>query len=174
MIVKNWYITQKFWENPKYYGKFWMDWHNWIDIGSNRIPAPIYAIKDWDVVHSIHKIYWKQVKLYTSDWNNMYRYAHLDEFKKWDIIWMTWNTGNSNWIHLHISKYEVDENRYRVNRDNWYFWAIDCLDEIENFSIGTKSYWEICIELSLEQIVVLYNWDWYIKKNNKKFKIPKP
>ena len=180
MIVAWWYYTQKFAENPKYYSQFWISGHNWIDIGSNRKPSETYAIYDGRIECEVHPIYWKQVKLYTDD-HKMYRYAHLSEFipsntyvKKWDIIWMTWNTGNSKGIHLHISKYELDEAWRKLHTDNWYFWAIDCLDEIKNFTLEKKqSFHDKLMELSLNQIIVLYNKWIFINSNNKKVQVTK-
>ena len=183
--VKDWYLTQEFWENPKYYGKFNMSWHNGIDYGTHRKPWPVVAVFDWEVVCTTHKIYWKQIRLYSKCWRYMARYAHLSDFrvnhwdtvKIWQEIWYTWNTWNSTWIHLHFAIYEVDQARNKLNTGNGYFWAIKMTEiwdmiTVNNNDINVynrkESFNERLLKLSKKQIIVLYKGKYFVNNKWKK------
>ena len=183
--VKDWYLTQEFWENPKYYSQFKIKWHNGLDYWTHRKPWEVLAVFNWIVRIDTHSVYWERIRLYSDDWKYMAMYAHLSEplvvswtkVSVWDTIWMTGNTGNSKWIHLHFAIYEVNEKWEKLNRDNWYFGAIDCFENdwkviVKNKDITVysrkESFEEVLRKLSFNQIVVLYKGKYFVNHKGKK------
>lgn len=142
--VRWWHrITQVFWVNKKTYSKFWLAWHNGIDIAFPIAWTkwPLYSPVKWKVIlrTSDPEWYGNYIRILTDPNVNWSCYeitmAHLDSFnvKVGDRVtpaskvWVMWNTWFSTWVHLHLwvreKKLWTIQNYY-----NWYKWSI-------NFSI---------------------------------------
>ena len=108
--------------------------HAWIDIIWN-VWTPVYSISNWIVlkIKKSNKWFWNFISvLYKLD-NQIYIsfYWHLNSIdstlkvwkivKIWDVLWTIWNTGNSNWSHLHLQINKLD------NIDDLYNWKMKCL-----------------------------------------------
>jgi len=131
--------------------KSWFDNGMWISskwfIKYNNTPD--WIPEPWSI------IFWKWWP-YEQYWHTaIVVYADINNIKvlEQNALW-TWNWEWVNAIRLHNYNYDYVA--------GWY------TKEVEK-----KSYWDILIELSQTQLVALWQWEWYIKKNNKKFKIPK-
>ncbi len=140
-------ISQKFWEDfvrPEdwmlNYSSMWIKWHNWIDFKVSTW-TPIFAPMDWVVRVKEDKYgYWLHIKL-----RNSYKWleivlGHLSntvvssgkKVYQWDLLWYSWDTGNSTWPHLHfwMRKIEKDDRKRIFDLSvldywNWYFGYFD-------------------------------------------------
>jgi len=162
MFDKDTKITQVFWWNARMYRQFWLKWHDWVDIWTS-VWTKIYAPIDWWLESSNdYTWYWKNVairnKVKDSKWNvvsvveviiwHMSRFSkHWNyEVKAWELIWLSWNTGNSTWPHVHlwIRFHNVDtlseDNPWWdiLDPDNWFQWWIDPLSYFNSDFIKWK------------------------------------
>lgn len=98
----------------KYAGGNWnLVWNHWgLDIAW-PVWTKVFSTTYWKVVRLKSNDGWgKSIDISSTDWNwTIYtlRYAHLssmsvkvwDEVFAWSVIWLSWNTWNSSWPHLH-------------------------------------------------------------------------
>lgn len=122
-------LTQGFGENVSYYSTiWWTKWHMWLDYaGKNPWDTQaIYSVEDGTVTTAWwdESWFWNLVVVSWVNWKSYY--AHLSSIcvKKWQRVkvnqqlWLSWNTGNSTWVHLHFW-WKPSDKSLRVWRDWW-------------------------------------------------------
>lgn len=105
-------LTQWFGVNPAAYKPMWWPYHLWLDYAWKNawdIQA-IYSSEDWVVTSAWWDTTWFWNLVVITWVSGKCYYAHLSSIsiKKWEYvkanqqIWLSWNTWNSTWIHLHF------------------------------------------------------------------------
>lgn len=132
-------ITQKFGENPNYYAKFGLKGHEGLDLIPIGSDWSILALEDGVVVRDEDNPRSGNYGIYVTLWHPQIKkatqYCHLAEnyvsinqkVKKGEKIGKMGATGNVTGAHLHLNLFEVDDQGYRLNRNNGYFGGVDPL-----------------------------------------------
>lgn len=133
-------VTQKFANNPAYYGQFGLKGHEGLDVIPTGTVWDVLCLEDGvvvlddDVVGSLASDpYGKVVTVWHPAINKATMYCHLQEnyvvlgqlVKKGDKIGTMGSTGNSTGAHLHLNLFNTDANGVRQNRDNGFLGGID-------------------------------------------------
>ena len=125
----DWKLTQWFWEDIPYYSTIWWPmWHMWLDYAHKTagVLQPIYAVEDW-VVSSAwwdKTWFWNLVVVTWTSWKTYYAHLSTMDVKKWQYVkanqqlWISWNTWNSKWVHLHFWWKPADKS-LRNRKDRW-------------------------------------------------------
>jgi murein DD-endopeptidase MepM/ murein hydrolase activator NlpD len=121
-------LTQWFWEDPTYYQTIGRPYHLGLDYAHNTawFIQAIYAAEDWLVALSWWDAswFWNLIKIQWESWTTYYAHLSALSVKKWDYvkanqqIWLSWNTGNSKWVHLHFWWKPADKS-LRNRKDRW-------------------------------------------------------
>lgn len=163
-------VTQWRWQNPSYYKTLWYNWHMWIDYAhiTSGTKQTVHSANEWEVVYASWADWWGNVIIIKH--NNGYEtlYAHLSEILvsvgqivyAWDEIWITGDTGNSKWIHLHFWLRPTKTNPL-YNYNNGYRSFIDPTPYIVDTLVDSydREY------QSAKKYLVdnnIYNWEWEI------------
>lgn len=130
----NYPITQSFGERPEYYRQFGLAGHEGIDYGC-PIGTEILVVADGKVVRRAFspKDYGNFVVIWHPQLKIASWYCHLQEakvsfdqeVKEGEVIGLSGNTGNTTGAHLHFGICQVDENGYRINKNNGYQGFVD-------------------------------------------------
>ena len=132
-------ITQKFGVNSAYYRRFGLRGHEGIDLIPTGRSWDILCLEDGIVVRDEDNPRSGAYGVYCTVWHSSIKkatqYCHLkenfveigDRVKKGQRIGIMGATGNVTGAHLHLNLFEVDENGYRLNRNNGYLGGIDPL-----------------------------------------------
>lgn len=148
-------ITQRFAENPSYYGQFTiygmkMLGHEGVDWGTpegTKIVAPFDGVILRQDFQPDFTNYGKVVVLWSPSQRCAVWYAHLSvenvsngqSVKKGDVLGETGNTGNSSGPHLHFGVVETDGNGNRLHAFDGFGGFIDPLGAQITWNMGSTA-----------------------------------
>lgn len=129
-------------DGKEYYKQWGLSGHEGLDLVPTGIDWDIHAleggvvVKDEDVGRNN---YGKYLTIWSPAINKATQYCHLnenyfklgDKVKREDKIGRMGDSGNTFGAHLHLNLFNVDENGYRLNKDNGYLGGIDPLPFIK-------------------------------------------
>lgn len=140
-------VTQKFGVNEDYYKKWGLKGHEGLDVTPlnslknikkerrfKSLPYEGKVVKDIDMA-SKGGNYGNTFTIWYPHINEAWQYCHNSENEVFigqalgpsTYIGYMGGTGNTNGDHVHINRFKVDDNGYRLNRDNGYLGGIDPL-----------------------------------------------
>ncbi len=142
-------ITQKYGEDPSYYGQFGLAGHEGLDLvpkvfnGDNQV----VCIEDGEVVRDIDdpvagKAYGNHVVVLNRATGRAWWYCHLaqnyvegkQQIKRGEVIGEMGSTGNTNGAHLHLGLRLANINGEAINLNNGYSGFVDPLPVLTKFN----------------------------------------
>ncbi len=138
-----WKITQEFGVNKEYYSQFGLQGHEGIDLIPTGTVWDILCLEDGVVVkdedNEMSGVYGNYLTVWHPNFKKAIQYCHLktnqvspgDQLKQGDVLGLMGKTGNTTGPHLHLNLFDVDDNGYRLNRDNGFAGGIDPLPWLE-------------------------------------------
>ncbi|MEK9207515.1 MAG: peptidoglycan DD-metalloendopeptidase family protein [Patescibacteria group bacterium] len=134
-------ITQQFGVNKEYYSKFSLQGHEGIDLVPTGSNWDILCPEDGVVVRDIDdspsgKNYGKNFTVWMPNSHRAAQFCHLnsntvkvgDIVKVGQVLGVMGDTGNTQGIHLHLNLFNVDDNGYRLNKDNGFLGGVNPLE----------------------------------------------
>ena len=134
-------VTQGFGVNSDYYKKFGLKAHEGIDLIPTGSVWDILCPEDGVVVRDVDdaptgKNYGKNFTIWHPNSHRASQYCHLnsnnikvgDLVKVGQVLGIMGDTGNTQGAHLHLNLFHVDDNGYRLNKDNGFLGGVDPLE----------------------------------------------
>lgn len=138
-------VTQKFGVNPDYYKQFGLTAHEGLDLvptGSDwsifSLPYKGIVVKDIDMKEK-GGAYGVTTTIWYKEINEAWQYCHMQtnavyqgqELEPGQYLGQMGATGNTKGAHLHLNRFKVDSNGYRLDKNNGYLGGIDPLPFLE-------------------------------------------
>lgn len=165
-------VTQPFGARPEYYKKFGLKGHEGIDLIPTGSVWDVLALADGVIVNETDDPRSGNYGIWCTLWapqlRKAFQYCHLkgnfvdpgDRVKAGQRIGEMGATGNVTGAHLHLNVYEIDENGYRLNRNNGYAGGIDPIPILE--ALTDESAPSLQDELDKVRLERDRNWNWFI------------
>lgn len=168
--VKNvdWRVTQWFWENAEYYKTIWRPYHLGIDYAWSTpwLTQAIYAAEDWLVTLAWWDTTWfgNLVKIQWASGTTYYAHLSAISVKKWEYvkanqqIGLSWETGNSKWVHLHFWWKPLDK---RMINWNWWWDPTKYISDWDTVPVQEKPKNDPLIDRLIKDWIWNWiEWDW--------------
>lgn len=139
-------VTQGFGVNPNYYSQFGLSAHEGLDLIPSDSDWRIYSlpyngivVKDIDMeakggAYGVHCTIWypsiKEAWMYCHLSSNQLKLDGL--IPPSNLVGLMGATGNTQGAHLHLNRFQVDDQGKRLNRDNGYLGGIDPLPSLQS------------------------------------------